>query len=150
VNTRLPCGMYAIPDRSKSRGLADFKGIPSKLTRPFHTGSKPKIAFSNVDFPAPLWPMRAVISPVGAAMSTPFRICFLPYPVTSSLTASIARTSSAKIRLHDFGTFQNVMGWPLGDHLAVVHDDHQVSHLPHRFHVVLDEHDQLALIAQLP
>jgi hypothetical protein len=49
-------------------------GAPSSSTAPSRRVNCPAMAFSSVDFPAPLGPRIATISALAAVAETPFRI----------------------------------------------------------------------------
>jgi len=61
-----------------------------KNLSPFHSieplviGTKPKIAFSTVDLPAPFGPIKATTSPAVTLTLTPCSTCKLPYEASTS------------------------------------------------------------------
>jgi hypothetical protein len=77
-NTPWPPGTWATPSGAISSGGAWVMSRPSKTTAPRWAGTTPEMALSNVDFPAPLVPRRAMISPSDTSRSTPNKIWTSP------------------------------------------------------------------------
>src|SRR5260370_41984708 len=70
-------------------GCARSMGTFANMMEPREGLSRPEIARLRVDFPAPLDPRTATISPCPTVRSTPWRISVPPYPACSLLTARI-------------------------------------------------------------
>jgi hypothetical protein len=51
---------------------------------------------------------------------------------------------SGKIGLHDLRSLQHVVRWTLGDDLAFVHHNDEISYLAHRNQIMFDEYYQLS------
>ena len=68
------------PIRARSSGTASVMSSPLKKIWPSVTSSPgwPMTALASVDFPEPLGPISAWISPLPTARSTPRRISFSP------------------------------------------------------------------------
>src|SRR4051812_35937083 len=77
---RRPSGTWISPWETIADGLARSICSPAKRIAPRHGRSTPEIARLSVDFPAPLEPSTATISPGATARSTPRRISVAPYP----------------------------------------------------------------------
>jgi hypothetical protein len=65
---------------------------PMTVTVPAVGRMSPAIAFSKVDFPAPLGPTMAVIAPLRATTLTPSMTGGPPYPAVSRLTSRTGAT----------------------------------------------------------
>ena len=77
-NTPLPPGISEIPWRAVMSADVLVMSSPLKVTVPAVGRTRPQMPFSNVDFPAPLVPRSATISPSMTSKSTPKRICTGP------------------------------------------------------------------------
>src|SRR5438552_2175412 len=80
----------------------------AKIIEPARGLSRPERAFRVVDFPAPLPPIKATISPAGTAKQTFRRTSVAPYQTLSPSTVSIDRL--AQIRFD----YTGVAGYGLG------------------------------------
>jgi hypothetical protein len=60
-----------MPSRVMRAGANPPMAAPSSLTASGGLGRSPVIAFKNVDFPAPLAPMMATVSPAASEASMP-------------------------------------------------------------------------------
>src|SRR2546429_929902 len=78
-----------MPSATASLGVVTFTGRPSNRILPSSVVWMPEIAFTSVDFPAPLSPTRATTSPPRTSKSTPSRACTGPKRL---LTPSSARS----------------------------------------------------------
>src|SRR5687767_1430509 len=107
---------------------------PLNITSPDRGGTRPMIAFSVVDFPAPLRPRSATTSPSRTSRSTSNSTWARPYPAFRPRTSSVAKVDLAYARIG-----ADLLGGPGGDDLAEVHDDHAACEAEHHFHIVLGE-----------
>src|SRR5579875_1124667 len=113
---------------------------------PAVTDAIPKMAFSSVDFPAPLGPITVVIWPAGTHRSTPRSISIPRYPACSP--EMIRSSSGTKIRLQDTGVAAHLAGASLGNLASGLQHDDVRGQRHHELHVVLDEHERLAVRAE--
>src|SRR4051812_42865852 len=88
--------------------------------------TSPEMARSSVDLPAPLGPTRPTNSPSSTCSVTPFRMTALSYRTARSLT-SRSGIGGPQICLHHLRVLHDLGGRPVGQHFAVVHDDHPVG-----------------------
>src|SRR5579872_398746 len=110
--------------------------LPSTVTLPALGRISPAIALSSVDLPAPFGPTIAVIAPRRATMLTPLITGGPPYPAVSfSTTRTVGAVSSLSVTDHlakvgvDHGLARTQgLERAFGDHGALSHDDHVLSH----------------------
>ena len=74
-NTARPPGTWMIPSFDVVTASAWVMSRPSKAIDPAMGSTSPEMALSSVDFPAPLVPSRATISPSCTSRSTPNSTC---------------------------------------------------------------------------
>ncbi|KAI1697406.1 hypothetical protein Ddc_19716 [Ditylenchus destructor] len=130
------------------------------------SGGSPVTALSVVVLPAPLAPIRQTSSPWRTSKSTPLTAWMPPYATLSPSTwrrmlsaivlLSLCRSGSgvglvgrmrAQIRFNDLGVALHVRGRALGDLLAVIEHRHPVAQAHYQRHVVLDQQDGPAVVA---
>src|SRR2546421_1135439 len=156
VKVPRPSGTITRPWRTKSQAPWPFTGLPRYSMSPAATGWMPVMAFSVVVLPAPFAPMRLTSSPSRTSNDTPLTAWMPPYatlrPVTLSRVFAIARSSvsfvtGAEVRLDHLLVALHVVRRAFGDLLAVVEHRHAVAQAHHQLHVVLDEQDGAAVLA---
>src|SRR5262247_614575 len=144
---RRPSGQCAMPDSRIVAGSKSWISRPSKRMRPVLGRSRPEIARSVEDLPAPLAPIRQTSSPAVTTRSIPRSAMTAPYaaatPSSFSTTWSEVRADHVGVRL--YGHWR-----ALGDHRAVVEHDHGVAESHHDSHVVLDQKHGDATITDGP
>src|SRR5881628_2414629 len=145
--TRRPSGQCAIPDFKMVAGSRFWISRPSKTMRPALGRSRPEIARSVEDLPAPLAPIKQTSSPAATARSIPRSAVTAPY---AAATPSIFSTTRSEVGADDVGVRLHRSRCSLGDHRAVVEDDHGVAESHHDAHVVLDEKHRDAAAADGP
>ena len=74
ANTLLVCGTKPTPRLTSLLALSPVMSCPRTTTEPEWTLTRPNMAFSSVDLPAPLGPMMPISSPFRASMLQPLRI----------------------------------------------------------------------------
>src|SRR5581483_600978 len=93
-NTALPPGTMATPLPTMSVTGEPVTSAPSNSTRPPDGRANPAATRSRVDFPAPLVPRRARVSPSCTCMLTPKSTCTVPY---ENSMPSIARSGASLV-----------------------------------------------------
>src|SRR3954454_11231638 len=97
------CMARKSPARARSSTLMARTSTPSRVTEPWVTVSFgcPAIEYARVDFPEPLGPMIACVSPSLMVRSTPLRISFGPSSVSTetcrSLISSVAMSVVSQV-----------------------------------------------------
>src|SRR5437867_4590027 len=119
----------------------------SKTMRPALGRSSPEIARRVEDLPAPLAPIRQTSSPCAIERSMPRSAATAPY---AAATPSTFSTSRSQIGADDVGMRLHGRRGTLGDDGAVVEHDHRIAESHDDAHVVLDEQNGDALIADGP
>ena len=124
-------------------------------------GTRPEIALSVVDLPAPLAPINATISPASTSMSRPRNAGYRPVFHVQIAKAQHGAVSvagrlrlrrrqrrrrraalSAEIGLRSTPEWSRISaGLPSASLLAVVEHRDAVAGAHHHFHVMLDQHD---------
>src|SRR6185436_14348824 len=107
---------------------------PSKRTSPDDLATRPIMALSVVDFPAPLRPNSATTCPAPAWKLTSYSTRARPYPADSPRTSSVA-----KVDLAQAGIGADQVRRALGDHLAEMQRDDALREAEDDVHVVLGE-----------
>src|SRR3954468_4872647 len=107
---------------------------PSRRISPDHAGTRPIIAFSVVDLPAPLRPTRAITSPARAAKVISCSTRARPYPAESAFTSSIAKVHLAQARIG-----ADLVRRSLGDQRAKMQRDDPIREAENHVHVVFGE-----------
>src|SRR5215470_3964036 len=124
-----------MPDSRIVAGSRSWISRPSKRMRPALGRSRPEIARSVDDLPAPLAPIRQTSSPAATVSSIPRRARTAPYaavtPSSFSMTESEVRADHVGVRLYGHRR-------AFGDHRPVVEHDHGVAQSHHDSHIVLD------------
>src|SRR2546427_12256615 len=118
----------------------------------------PMMTLKVVDLPAPFGPITATTSPAFTWSETSWRTWRDPYPAStwwSSRSARALETApaailapAAEVGLEDALVALDLGGRPLGDLHAPVHDEDPLAVVHDHVHVVLDDHDRLALPLQ--
>src|SRR5690349_11193444 len=109
-------------------------------------GRSPEIARMVVDLPAPFAPMSATISPWSTVRLIPCRAWIRPYrSVMLSISSSIGRYP--QVGGDHLRIVADLRGRTLGDLLAELQHHDPVAHPHDQAHVVLDEQDRHALVA---
>src|SRR5207302_3204137 len=144
-----------MPSRISFSGARPVTSLPLSSTRPAAGRSSPAIAFSSVDFPAPLGPTTAVTRPGPASMLTFWMIGGPPYPAarpcvtrTGAPGARPGPVSSGggldtgehlpEVRIDHGGVRPERGQGPVGDRPPQGHDDDRPADLFHKREVVLD------------
>jgi len=143
--TRFPWGQKVMPSLTLWAGLALLRAEPLNVADPFQSGRRPWTTFRTVDLPAPFGPMIAVIFPALAARSTPKSTCFLPYPVSATVSFSMSGVS-VKVCLDYARITQNFVGGAFTDLLTGIHEDHAVHDTLQCFNVVFYDNDRFPLV----
>src|SRR5438552_5056747 len=120
---------------------------PSKTMRPALGRSRPEIARSVDDLPAPLAPIKQTSSPDATARSIPRSAVTGPY---AAATLSIVSTAGSEVCADDVGVRLHDRGCPLRDDRAVIEHDHGIAQPHDDSHVVLYEKHGDATIADRP
>src|SRR6185436_7021752 len=161
-NGRRRSGQWTRPRmRISCAGSASMRS-PAKRTSPSSTMSpvvprfmrsskrtRPEIARSSVDLPAPFGPTTPTSSPSSTRSDTPFRICALSYLTQRSFTSS-SDMLCTQISLDHLFVLHDVGGRPVGDDLAVIDDDDAVRDRHQLLQLVLDHEHRGALGMQPP
>src|SRR5437879_1422700 len=113
--TRRPSGQCAIPDFKMVAGSRFWISRPSKTMRPALGRSRPEIARSVDDLPAPLAPIKQTSSPDATARSIPRSAVTGPY---AAATLSIFSTAGSEVCADDVGVRLHDRGCPLRDDRA--------------------------------
>src|SRR5438105_9404665 len=108
---------------------------PSNSTRPAVGARSPEMALSRVDFPAPLEPSKATISPRCTEREMPCKAGTPAYAALRSWTRSAA--SGTEIRLDHPRIAGDLPGRTLGDAPSGVQHHHPVAHRHDHLHHVL-------------
>src|SRR3989454_1956334 len=145
--TRRPSGQCAIPDFKMVAGSRFWISRPSKTMRPALGRSRPEIARSVDDLPAPLAPIKQTSSPDATARSIPRSAVTGPY---AAATLSIFSTAGSEVCADDVGVRLHDRGCPLRDDRAVIEHDHGIAQPHDDSHVVLYEQPRDATIADRP
>src|SRR5689334_23231285 len=133
-----PSGDCETPRTTRRSARSLVMSSPLKVIVPWATGRSPEIARMVVDFPAPLAPIRATISPSPTVRLMPCRAWMRPYiNVTSFSSSSIGRHS--QVRRDHSRVVPHLGGRPLSDLLAELQHHDPVGHTHDQAHVVLDE-----------
>src|SRR5215831_6490667 len=102
----------------------------------------PEIVRSKVDFPAPLAPMSATISPRRTCRCTPLSTVMGPYPANRSLIASMPwLVFGSKIGLDDAWVGLNLSRGSLGDLFPKIEHGDDIADVHDHRHVMLDQQD---------
>ena len=150
---RLPSGTSAIPVRAIASGARPRSDSPAKRTSPPRTRTRPMIACSVVDFPAPFGPMRPTISPGATSNDTPRTAGTPPYatssPATSSeLTVVLLHGRLAEVGGRDVEVLPDLSRRPLRERPSLVEDLDAVADPHDERHVVVDqEHARVVVVA---
>src|SRR6266705_2635042 len=137
-----------MPRATMASGAHPVMSRPSRVTEPSIGLSNPKIALMRVDFPAPFGPMTATISPESRESDTPRRIGTSLYP-TVRLLASRSANLASQVRFEDRWVGADFGGFPFRDHAALMHDDDPVAPVEHHVHVVFNQEERLATLAEI-
>src|SRR5947208_2900929 len=130
---------------------------PSNTISPPRWVMNPMMTLKVVDLPAPFGPITATTSPSFTWSDTSWRIWRDPYPAStwwSSRSARALETApdilppAAEVGLENALVTLDLGGRPLGDLHAPVHDEDPLAVVHDHVHVVLDDHDRLALPLQ--
>src|SRR2546422_5100399 len=118
----------------------------------------PMMTLKVVDLPAPFGPITATTSPAFTWSETSWRIWRDPYPASTWWSSRSARAletapeailaSAAEVGLENALVTRDLGGRPLGDLHTPVHDEDPLAVVHDHVHVVLDDHDRLALPLQ--
>src|SRR5205823_7359677 len=131
---------------------------PLKTTRPLRGRRKPTIVLKAVDFPAPLGADDADDLPDPDAQGDAVEDVDLAVAADKLVggeellahpAARVASGSATEVRFNDALVGLDHARRPLGDLLAVVQHEHGLAEPHDDLHVVLDEQDGLAAVAEL-
>src|SRR2546428_10567832 len=154
--TSRPCGTYARPRRSTRSGRIPVISSPLKTTRPLFGRRNPTIVLNAVAFPAPLGPITVTISPTPTLSETQdVDRAVAPDELVGGeelrahTAARVRHGSATEVRFDDALVGLDHARRPLGDLLAVVQHEHGLAEPHDDLHVVLDEQDGLAAVAEL-
>src|ERR1700674_1017504 len=133
-------------------GDSPTSSVPSSRIDPRRGLRMPAIVIISVVLPAPFGPSRQVIWPLPTCSETPLRASILPEAVTRSATSSIE--SSRDLGGAEIGFAHERVGLDLGrrafgDFLAEVEHRDAVGDRHDELHVMLDQEDGEALLAEL-
>src|SRR5437016_4838691 len=106
---------------------------PSKLISPESGGNRPAIERRSVDFPAPLPPMSATISPGITVKLTPRSASILrPCSVRRDLMSSIGLP---QIGFNYRGVFLDFLRRCVSNFFSIIENDHAVAEIHHHAHL---------------
>src|SRR5919108_2368034 len=149
---RRPSGTSATPRRAIHSGAFPSTDCPATATSPSRAGTRPMIACSVVDFPAPFGPIRPTISPP-ATSSERFRTAGTAPYRTSRFRTERAGASLivhegrlAEVGSRDVEVGADLGGSPLGEGAALVEDDDPVADAHDERHVVVDQEDARVVV----
>src|SRR5919109_1180995 len=149
---RRPSGTSATPRRAIHSGAFPSTDSPATATSPSRAGTRPMIACSVVDFPAPFGPIRPTISPP-ATSSERFRTAgTAPYRTSRFRTeragASLIVHDSrlAKVGSRDVEVAADLRRRALCERAALVEDDDSIADAHHERHVVVDQQDARVVV----
>src|SRR5918998_6169122 len=131
---RRPSGTSATPARAMLSGARPRRDCPSRSTSPPCAGTRPVIAWSVVDLPAPFGPIKPTISPLPTRNDSSRTAGTAPYRTSSELTSSIGHGSLAQVGTRDVEVGANLRRRPLGqrsslvEHVEAIADGHHESH----------------------
>src|ERR1700761_9565631 len=110
---------------------------------PSMAGTSPIRLFIRVDFPTPLRPITATISPSRTSISRPCRTGLPPYPARRPSAARMTYLCSSSMRLPqidrgDAFVGDDLLHRTLREHAAEMQNGDPLRDLAHECHVVLD------------
>src|SRR3954447_21952772 len=118
--------------------------------------TSPKIDFTVVVLPAPLWPMSATTSPrrrrrsaSKTAVSGPYPACRPSTSRTGPSSSGVCPSGHAKVGLHQSFLGLELLHRALGGHVALLEEDDVVGQALDDLEVVLDDAHRLALLVEL-
>src|SRR3954447_14212370 len=141
-----PSGDWETPRTTRRSARSRVMSFPSNRIVPRATGRRPEIARMVVVLPAPFAPISATISPSPTVRLMPCNAWIRPYSrVTFSSSSSIGRHS--QVRRDDRRVVPHLVRCALGDLPTELQHDDAVGHPHHQAHVVFDEQDRHAGVA---
>src|ERR671922_2971089 len=149
---RRPSGTSATPRRAIHSGAFPSTDSPATATSPSRAGTRPMIACSVVDFPAPFGPIRPTISPP-ATSSERFRTAGTAPYRTSRIRNERAGDSLivdhrrlAEVGSRDVEVAADLRRRALRQCPALVEDDDPVADAHHERHVVVDQQNTRVVV----
>src|SRR4029077_12662480 len=149
---------FATIAAGRSRSIA----VSANRMAPLHGRTRPEMAWFNVDFPAPLAPSTATMSPCGTLRPTPRRFSVVRYPACRPLTARMvsgiggsrrqhsAGRAVAEIGLHDARIARDRLRRALRNDASFGQDEHMFGKAHDGLHDMLDHDDGDAAAANGP
>src|SRR6476619_7091348 len=140
--------MQQMPRSMRRWGSMPAMDSPSSSMRPALGARKPQMVFTTVDLPAPLRPMRPLISPAFTSRETSRSTSMSwSYPaVTPSRSSSGSAMGAApEVRLDHRGVLQHFARGALGDEAPGVHARGAMAEIHHDRHVVAHDEEGVAL-----
>src|SRR5438132_7272927 len=143
---RRPSGTSAIPERVIDSGLRPRIERPARRTSPARGATRPTIACSVVDLPAPFGPIRPTISPLPTVRLRSRTAATAPYRTSRPSTSRIGSAGAvivgdqcalAEVRGGDVEVRADLAGRALGERAPLVEHLDAVAHAHDQGHVVV-------------
>src|SRR5688500_4048198 len=146
-NTRRPSGTSAMPAAARWYAGMRVTSLPSNTILPRRGSMAPATPRMVVLLPAPLAPMRVMISPSATSKDTARTAGTSPY--ASSRLSTLSSKLAPEIGLDHLRIRLHLARRALEERHAVVHDEHALRDVHDEIHVVLDDDNRDASLVDV-